>query len=309
MKRRLGLWKECRRTSAGGQPRAIPLSLSLASRTLLPPPPSGGNREYSITPSPSSPLSSMAASSSILQLILLSAHIPLGHVRVHAIVVVTDTSRGLTCHTRSAVHLPSTADRPPTTPLLHPSFGPPGCIGTPAAIAVGRHRWCTGPLTSSIHSYRPLLSHRERISRALFPLSFSFLFFLVSRVAALLCPPCVASHSPVFLHSRSPPVRTKPRRTHPRPCTPRCYVCYCLRLPCYRYAITHRHQHRARVSSQIVPWPRVASTMKHARTRFDRLVSRFYVSCARRCRTSLCPLWRTVSTVAVVERMGRNRGS
>lgn len=140
MKRRLGLWKECRRTSAGGQPRAIPLSLSLASRTLLPPPPSGGNREYSITPSPSSPLSSMAASSSILQLIPLSAHIPLGHVRVHAIVVVTDTSRGLTCHTRSAVHLPSTADRPPTTPLLHPSFGPPGCIGTPAAIAVGRHR-------------------------------------------------------------------------------------------------------------------------------------------------------------------------
>lgn len=30
MKRRLGLWKECRRTSAGGQPRAIPLSLSLS---------------------------------------------------------------------------------------------------------------------------------------------------------------------------------------------------------------------------------------------------------------------------------------
>lgn len=107
MKRRLGLWKECRRTSAGGQPRAIPLSLFLSrfqnatpSSTLCP---SRGNREYSITPSPSSPLSSMAASSSILQLIPLSVHIP-----TYAIVVVTDTSRGLTCHTRSAVHLPST---------------------------------------------------------------------------------------------------------------------------------------------------------------------------------------------------------
>lgn len=110
MKRRLGLWKECRRTSAGGQPRAIPLSLSLSRFQNATPllHPSGGNREYSITPSPSSPLSSMAASSSILQPTPLSAHIPLGHVRVHAIVVVTDTSRGLTCHTRSAVHLPST---------------------------------------------------------------------------------------------------------------------------------------------------------------------------------------------------------
>lgn len=164
------------RRRAAARDSSLSLSLSLPERYSPLLHPSGGNREYSITPSPSSPLSSMAASSSILQPTPLTAHTPLGHVRVHAIVVVTDTSRGLTCHTRSAVHLPSTGWQAPRwppppgippPPSLHPSFGPPGCIGTPAAIAVGRHRWCTGPLTSSIHSYRPLLSHRERISLSL----------------------------------------------------------------------------------------------------------------------------------------------
>lgn len=37
--------------------------------------------------------------------------------------------------------------------------------------------------------------------------------------------------------------------THPRPCTPRCYVCYCLRLPCYSYAIMHRRANTVHVFS------------------------------------------------------------
>lgn len=99
-------------------------------------------------------------------------------VRVHAIVVVADTSRGLTCHTRMG--LPSSlcpADRAvrprrslharvlsPFFLLLHPWFGPPGCIGTPAAIAVGRGP-DTGDARASLHlrsTLRPLLSHRPR---------------------------------------------------------------------------------------------------------------------------------------------------
>lgn len=284
------------RRRAAARDSSLSLSLSLPERYSPLLHPSGGNREYSITPSPSSPLSSMAASSSILQPTPLTAHIPLGHVRVHAIVVVTDTSRGLTCHTRSAVHLPSTGWQAPRwppppgippPPSLHPSFGPPGCIGTPAAIAVGRHRWCTGPLTSSIHSYRPLLSHRERISLSLsLPRAFT----------SLLCPPCVASHSPVFLHPSPPPVRTKRRVVCARRNTSSTVHAALLRLllsPSTVLQLCNNAstcQHRARVfhGSSRDPVSRQRWNTRSTHTRFDRLVSlslsvlRIVATCARR---------------------------
>lgn len=111
--------------------------------------------------------------------------------------------------------------------VLHPSFGPPGCIGTPAAIAVSR-----GP-TQVMHGppyiFDPLLQASpfppaERRYRALSIPFLSFSFLVVSRRAmrcSLFCSPCVA-RSPLalpllaLLFSSSPLVA---------PCVRRCVVC------------------------------------------------------------------------------------
>ena len=101
------------------------------------------------------------------------------------VVVVADTSRGLTCHTRSAAaplrHPDRTLDRSPSRVAPLGSWArPPGCIGTPAAIAVGRGPWAErraptqvmhGP--SYIFHPLPLLSHRLRERIALYPFPFS----------------------------------------------------------------------------------------------------------------------------------------
>lgn len=149
--------------------------------------------------------------------------------------------------------------------VLHPSFGPPGCIGTPAAIAVSR-----GP-TQVMHGppyiFDPLLQASpfppaERRYRALSIPFLSFSFLVVSRRAmrcSLFCSPCVARsplalpRSSLFLSPSRRPVRTEMRRVHgarrtSSTCTTRCNACYC--PSCYRYAIDqHATQPHHRVNA------------------------------------------------------------
>ena len=262
MKRRLGRWKECRRTSAGGQPRAVSfslsLSLSLTSRT-----------RFSLHPLRilSSRCLRPRSSRNILTFYLRpsSASLPSAPPRTRlrdctVVVVVADTSRGLTCHTRSAAaplrHPDRTLDRSPSRVAPLGSWArPPGCIGTPAAIAVGRGPWAErraptqvmhGP--SYIFHPLPLLSHRLRERIALYPFPFSpfspsslslslslslfvfFLFFLCVYVS------CVSAR---VLQSSSPRANEDAscaRCTRPTSSTreTRCNACYC--PSCYRYA-------------------------------------------------------------------------
>ena len=84
MKRRLGRWKECRRTSAGGQPflsLSLSLSLFFSFSLLLPerfslhPLPSRGNGEYS-PPDASVLVRPVTSLPSIFRLISPGAHAP-----------------------------------------------------------------------------------------------------------------------------------------------------------------------------------------------------------------------------------------
>lgn len=252
MKRRLGRWKECRRTSAGGQPRFQNASPS----TLCP----RGNREYSVFGSLflHRPLSlSLRTDSS-------SSSSPSRRAIVCWLLIPPGAS--LVTHAPAAAPSPPcSADRGPESPwpvgrarararelqrasfpsLLRPSaFGPPGCIGTPAAIAVGRHTGdARASLHRSIHSQAPSFPPLSPFS----PLSLaSCSLFAVSRgeIALAAATPGPLLFGPARTQRDAPCARAFDIE-HPRPAPP-CNACYC--PSCCRYASHKEMRGRERAS-------------------------------------------------------------
>lgn len=187
-------------------------------------------------------------------------------MRLHDCVVVADTSRGLTCHTRSA--------SAPHYSLRH--WSPSRVAPLVRAARLHRHAsgnsrepWAdTGDARASLHLRSALTGLSfptgwEKVSRSFHSLS---LFFLPSRLSAshallsLLFAVCRAiasrsasARSSLFLFPSRRPVRTEMRRVHgarrtSSTCTTRCNACYC--PSCYRYAIDrHATQPHHRVTA------------------------------------------------------------